>query len=74
MSRYQDYSGAVILLRARQGLLGARDDPTLGWSTWLKRPVEVQQVPGDHESILFGPRIPGVAAILNGYLERATRN
>lgn len=73
MTRYRDYSGTVILLRARQGLLGAHDDPTLGWSTWLQRPVEVQQVPGDHESILFGPRIHRVAAIINGYLKRTSR-
>jgi thioesterase domain-containing protein len=70
-TQYRDYSGKVVLLRAQQEVLGVRRDPTLGWGSWLHCPLEVQVVPGEHESILFGPRIPRVASLLNDYLEQA---
>jgi amino acid adenylation domain-containing protein len=69
--RYRDYSGKVVLLRAKQKLPGVRWDPTLGWSSWFHSPIDVQVVPGEHESILFGPRIAKVASILNDYLGEA---
>ncbi len=70
-TQYLDYSGKMVLLRAQQEMPGVRRDPTLGWSSWFRHPVDVQIVPGEHESILFGPRIPKVANILNNYLEQA---
>jgi amino acid adenylation domain-containing protein len=72
-AQYRDYSGKVVLLRAGESLLGAKRDPTQGWGSLLRGPLEVQVVPGDHEAILFGPRIPGVARILNDYLEQACK-
>ncbi|MGZ6346703.1 MAG: thioesterase domain-containing protein, partial [Anaerolineales bacterium] len=66
--QYRDYSGKVILLRAKQRLPGVRWDPSMGWGNCLQTPPEVQVVPGEHESILFGPRIVKVAGILKNFL------
>ena len=66
--QYRDFSGKVVLLRAKQRLPGVRWDPTMGWGGYLKSPPEVQVVPGEHESILFGPRIAKVAGILKNLL------
>jgi thioesterase domain-containing protein len=68
---YRDYSGKVVLLRAQQEVPGVRQDPTRGWGSWLRHPLEVQIVPGEHESILFGPRLAKVASILKDDLEKA---
>jgi amino acid adenylation domain-containing protein len=68
----RDYSGKVVLLRARQGLLGVNPNPTLGWNNYLSSPPEIKVIAGDHESILFGPRTARVARILNNCLEQAT--
>ena len=59
-----EYRGKVVILRASQGLLGVKPDPTLGWKNYLTSPPEVKVVAGDHKSILFGPRTTGVARIL----------
>jgi amino acid adenylation domain-containing protein len=68
----RDYCGKVVILRARQGLLGVHPDPTLGWSKYLSSSPEVKVVSGDHESILFGPRTASVARILKDCLGQAT--
>lgn len=73
-TRYRDCSTNVLLLRARQEVLGVYRNPTLGWGTWLHYPLYVQVVPGDHESILFGPRLQVVASILNDSLSRANES
>jgi amino acid adenylation domain-containing protein len=70
---FQNYAGKLILLRARRQLPGTVPHPTLGWSTWLNRAVEVHLIPGDHESILFGPRVPGVADILRDCMAQVHR-
>jgi thioesterase domain-containing protein len=67
----------VVILRARQGLLGVKPDPSLGWNEYLSSSPEVKVVAGDHESILFGPRSAGVARILmdclgEAYLQAST--
>ena len=68
---YLGYSGRVVLLRARQGLLGVQKNTTLGWDDYLPAPPEVKVIAGDHESILFGPRVQTVAAILEDCLKQA---
>jgi amino acid adenylation domain-containing protein len=73
-TRYRDCSTNVLLLRARQEVLGVYHNPTLGWGTWLHYPLHVQVLPGDHESILFGPRLHVVAGILKDYLGRANKS
>jgi thioesterase domain-containing protein len=66
--QYREFSGKVVLLRAKQRIPGVRWDPSMGWGNCLQSPPEVQVVPGEHESILFGPRIAKVAGILKKIL------
>jgi thioesterase domain-containing protein len=66
------YSGKTLLLRANNKLWGVRNDPTLGWSRWLKEGLEIIGIPGDHEAILFGPRAKKVAEIIQAQLDQAS--
>jgi thioesterase domain-containing protein/acyl carrier protein len=68
---FRGYPGKVVLLRAKQKLPGVEWDPTLGWGELLLSDLDVKVVAGEHESILFGPRIPKVASLLNDILEGA---
>ncbi|MCJ7695391.1 MAG: AMP-binding protein, partial [Anaerolineaceae bacterium] len=61
----------VVLLRAKRGLLGVKKDRSLGWFKIFGRKLTVQEVPGDHEAILFGPRIRKVGHLIQEYLNKA---
>jgi amino acid adenylation domain-containing protein len=63
------YSGDITLIRASQGLLGVKPDHSLGWDKWCHGKLQVIITPGDHEAILFGPRLPVVAKILQRCLD-----
>lgn len=65
----QPYDGDITLIRASQGLLGVRSDHSLGWDKWCRGKLQVIITPGDHEAILFGPRLPVVAKILQHCLD-----
>ncbi|NIM96109.1 MAG: amino acid adenylation domain-containing protein [Anaerolineales bacterium] len=65
----QPYKGKTVLIRAEKGLLGVKHDPTMGWEGILTGEFDVCLVPGDHESILFGPRIAQMGKLLQPYLE-----
>jgi len=68
----QPYAGDVTLIRASKGLLGVYPDRSLGWEEWCRGKLEIIETPGDHEAILFGPRLPAVAKILQHCLDRAS--
>ena len=63
----EPYDGCLVLFRA-----SAQDDPgapaDLGWSTIFSQPVEVHELPGDHERIFLEPNIDELAASLMGCL------
>jgi thioesterase domain-containing protein len=66
------YPGTVTLLRAQE----PRKTPvqpgrTLGWEAFSSRPVEVHDVPGDHESLFREPYLQPLAARLNGCIPAA---
>jgi aspartate racemase len=65
----QPYNGDITLIRASQGLLGVHPDHSLGWEKWCLGKLQVITTPGDHEAILFGPRLPVVAGILQSCLD-----
>jgi thioesterase domain-containing protein len=44
---------------------------SLGWEEWCRGKLKVIVTPGDHEAILFGPRLPIVAGILQACLDSA---
>jgi thioesterase domain-containing protein/acyl carrier protein len=68
----EPYTGRVSLIRASKGMLGVREDPSMGWSETLTGEFEVIFVPGDHESILFGPRSQFVGQKLRSCIASAS--
>ena len=64
--------GDITLVQASKGLLGVYPDRGLGWEEWCRGKLEIIESPGDHEAILFGPRLPAVAKILQHCLDRAS--
>ena len=71
---FHETNAEVVLLRAKRGLLGVKRDHSLGWRKLFDDKLHVQEVPGDHEAILFGPRIRKVAQVIQGYLDKAMEN
>lgn len=64
------YDGDVVLFRAKkQGL--SNFTHTLGWDTLVGDRVEVNVIPGSHESMLQEPNVQIVAAKLRQYLNDA---
>lgn len=55
------FHGSVLLLRTADAEFNS-PDPTLGWSTVVDGPVEVHEMPGDHDSILMKPQVDSLAA------------
>jgi amino acid adenylation domain-containing protein len=66
--RPKAYAGRVALFRASRQPLGIESDPLLGWGEVLTGDVEVYEVPGHHDSILFPPRIHLLAARLGAVM------
>ncbi len=66
----QTYPGKVTLLRSRGHPLFSSYDPQYGWGK-LAGEVEVQAVPGAHESILEEPHVRVLAEKLKECLRRA---
>jgi amino acid adenylation domain-containing protein len=62
------YPGRVALFRASRQPLGIMPDPQLGWGGFLNGPLDIVEVPGFHDSILFGPRIRTLARYLKAHL------
>jgi thioesterase domain-containing protein len=72
------YPGRLTLLRSSEKLAppaaqepGADQDPTLGWSAFSSQPVAVQEVPGDHLSMMTAPRVQVLAEHLRRCLNEA---
>ena len=65
----QRYDGKVTLFRSRGHPLFSSFDPQFGWGD-LAGEVEVQAVPGAHESILEEPHVRILAEKLKGCLRR----
>ena len=68
---YGDIFSNVALFRAKRGLIGVVKDQSLGWQAIFGERLEVIEVPGDHEAILFGPRIEKIGRLIQSCLVRA---
>jgi len=55
------YPGRVVLFRAENQPFDFHYDPLLGWGDILTGAFEIHEVPGLHDSILFGPRVSVLA-------------
>lgn len=65
------YSGQTVLFRASDGFGNDRDDQSLGWQRYAAS-LEVQEVPGDHYTMLTQPHVKVLADKLNMYLDNVT--
>jgi thioesterase domain-containing protein/aryl carrier-like protein len=63
-----EYDGKVVLFQGDRQPWGIKRDKTMGWESLLTGELEVQEVPGDHQSILFGPRLAVLAKKLTNAL------
>lgn len=68
------YDGPVALFKASVQPLGIVRDEWMGWRGVLTGKVRMITVPGQHDSILFGPRISYLADELGGLLEGLDAN
>jgi hypothetical protein len=62
------FTGRVVLFRAEDQPVDFNYDPLLGWGEILMGEFEVHEVPGLHDSILFGPRVAVLAEKLSNSL------
>jgi thioesterase domain-containing protein len=72
------YPGRLMLLRSSEKMpsLGAPgqeadQDPTLGWNAYSSHPVIVEEVPGDHLSMMTAPHVQTLADNLRRCLREA---
>lgn len=63
------YAGDVAIIRAKKQLLGVTPDPYLGWRDFITGNVSLIEVPGYHDSILFGPRVSALAAHIRSIVD-----
>jgi amino acid adenylation domain-containing protein len=61
----------VILFRAGEGKDEILDSPALGWDELLANTLAVQDVPGNHYSMLYKPHVQKLAHQVNAYLNIA---
>jgi len=49
--------------------MGVQKDHSLGWWQVFGDKLSVVDVPGDHEAILFGPRMVHIGKVIQGLLD-----
>ncbi|MFM7447963.1 MAG: non-ribosomal peptide synthetase [Leptolyngbyaceae cyanobacterium] len=78
--RAHPYSGRSVLFKADEDLpeslqallkLSEAIDDQLGWGKLFPNGLEVQQVTGDHSTILYEPHVRQLAESLKGFINRA---
>ena len=76
LQRYKPrpYSGSVSLIRAIERgpeSLSEKDDPVLGWSEFVRRDLDIQDVEAGHFDMLLGPHAREVAKKINLMISHA---
>ncbi len=76
----QPYAGAVLLVRASAAVessalfgFGADAAHDLGWSAYVRGPLTITSVSGNHQTLLHAPHVQAVAHALKHALEHAQR-
>ena len=67
----QMYFGSATWLRASEKTLRGADNPQDDWSTWVAGGVEIQEIDGDHGSIMNEPTVAVFAQTLRNCLSKA---
>nr|WP_281404507.1 non-ribosomal peptide synthetase [Pyxidicoccus fallax] len=65
------YGGPVLLLRAKDAKREHTVDPTHGWARWVTGGLTVEDVPGDHYSVLRAPHVDTLARRLEAHVADA---
>jgi thioesterase domain-containing protein len=68
--RPSPYSGKILLFRATKQHRGIVRDDTLGWSKLTRNNLEVQELQGDHGTLVVEPRVRFAAEIIAERLGR----
>jgi thioesterase domain-containing protein len=61
------YEGDATLFRAKDELISF-PDPTLGWGRLVRGHLEIREISGDHDTILYEPHIGMLARVLDSCL------
>jgi len=69
--RRRPYAGRVTLFRAEIQPIGVRPNPYSGWQTIACDGVLLEEVPGDHSSLILEPNVAVLASRLRACLDRA---
>ncbi|MFN8178104.1 MAG: amino acid adenylation domain-containing protein [bacterium] len=67
------WSGHAVVVRGTDSTAGRLLDASLGWSALVSGAVDVAWVPGSHDSLLTGEGAGAVAALVERYAARASR-
>jgi hypothetical protein len=62
------FAGRITVFRPTWLPLGRAYDPTMGWGNLAADGVELYEVPGYHSSLVFEPRVRGLAKLLRSCL------
>jgi len=65
------YAGRVVLFQTSKRPVGPQWDLTSGWRELVAGPLEVHEIPGDHESVFFGQELEYLASQLTACLLEA---
>ena len=65
------YPGRITFFKASETLDGTSADPTMGWSEWAGRGVELHVVPGNHANLMYEPHVEVLAKELTACLDQA---
>jgi amino acid adenylation domain-containing protein len=68
------YAGKLTLFRASDQPYGIQPDPTLGWDRYVSGELEIQEVPGQHGSIVTEPYVSVLAEKLAECIRTAQLN
>lgn len=68
----QPYRGKIALFVASDGMVGSAKDPFLGWRSYCQtNDLEVNQVPGNHDTMFKEPHVRVLAGRLKELLQHA---
>jgi thioesterase domain-containing protein len=67
--KIKEYVGDVLLVRAKNGFYSSIEyDNDLGWGYFVKGKVDVEYVPGNHNSIFEYPYVPELANVVTRHI------
>ena len=64
------YNGRVIVFKGIEKSFGSSSGPYLGWDRLIDGELEICEVPGLHENIIFEPWVKGLAEKMSDSLQR----